>query len=462
MANCNQSMQSVAKRRVTQLPIKRLPIFRISGTLSVVGNDAIIAVSCKTRPLWFDGRFLAAPDVQCEQNYFLQGQSALGRAAGFGVVHGLTVDQGAGGGGADSAETIVVRAGDGITPSGELVMLSQDLTIRISDLPDAQKLDELFGLAEVPKQPARARTGIYVLALRPVQFTANPIATYPADLQSPRIAQDGDVVEATAVCLVPYPNPVDNFDMPLQQAALAHEIFVLGNSPVLPDSLLPLVMVSLDRNQIQWIDTYLVRRDSSPQGNSISLGLANVAMQQAYLMQYHARLHDAVASAAGTGFAASEHFQALPPAGAVPLTCISVSKLTQRFFPPQMNVRLRVLPSDEIPALLQDSLSLPPIDLTLSASSYTNISVLVFIAVPRVSFSQFQDLGEVQLTPELPILRATLLLAPLSQVPLPSTDSSGGTTSPWLPAVAGANYGFYTRLRDEPKFADFSTMSDGT
>jgi len=458
MANCNQSMQTTAKPRAPRVTIKRPPILRTPASIAVTGDDAIIVSSRNTRPLWFDGRFLAATDLQREQNYFLRQQAALGRAAGFGVVHGLWVDQGPDGNQAASAETIVVRAGNGIAPSGELVMLSQDLTIRISDLPEEQNLDEQFGLAELPQQPARTRTGIYVLALRPVQFTANPIVSYPANLQAPRVAQDGDVVEATAVSLVPYPNPVNNFDAPLQQAVLAREIFLRGNLPVLPASLLPLAMVSLDRNRLQWIDMYLVRRDSSPQGNAIGLGLADTATQQAYLMQYNAKLHDVVASLGSAGFAASEQFQALPPAAALPLSCINVNNLTQRFFPQQMNVRLRVVPGDEIPALLQDGLALPPIDLTLPASSYENISVLVFIAVQRASLAQLRSLREAQLTPELPVLRLARPFVPMRLAPM---TGASGASSPWLSAIAGATYGFYTRLRDEPKFADFSTASAG-
>ncbi len=237
----------VAALESTRLPI-RIPVFRRPVTAPMpqpvkptqIGNTSMILGSRNTRPLWFDGRFLAAADVQREQNYFLRRQAYLSRDGGFGVVHGLTVDQGVTNTQPATNETIVIRAGDGITPSGELVMISEDLTIQLSDIADEENLDEQFGLSEAPQQPARTRTGIYVIALRGVQFSANPISTYPANLSAPRITHDGDIVEATAVSLVPYPNPVNNYDTSLQRAALAWGIFVQQNAVSMPDSLLPI------------------------------------------------------------------------------------------------------------------------------------------------------------------------------------------------------------------------------
>ena len=54
-------------------------------------NGSLVIDSQRTRPLWFDGRFLAATDLEREQDYFLQRQADLGQAAGFGVIHGLMV-----------------------------------------------------------------------------------------------------------------------------------------------------------------------------------------------------------------------------------------------------------------------------------------------------------------------------------------------------------------------------------
>ncbi len=46
-------------------------------------NGSLVIDSQRTRPLWFDGRFLAARDLQREQDYFLQRQADLSLASRF-------------------------------------------------------------------------------------------------------------------------------------------------------------------------------------------------------------------------------------------------------------------------------------------------------------------------------------------------------------------------------------------
>src|SRR5271154_1085459 len=82
-------------------------------------NGSLVIDSERTRPLWFDGRFLAARDLQREQDYFLQRQADLGQAAGFGVIHGLQVQTPTANDPTNDAQTLILRAGQGTTPSGE-------------------------------------------------------------------------------------------------------------------------------------------------------------------------------------------------------------------------------------------------------------------------------------------------------------------------------------------------------
>ena len=82
---------STARRPLTVLG------FVLQGTPHYTGswlqNDGSLVIdSQRSRPYWFDGRFLAARDLQREQDYFLQRQADLGQAAGFSVIHGLWVD----------------------------------------------------------------------------------------------------------------------------------------------------------------------------------------------------------------------------------------------------------------------------------------------------------------------------------------------------------------------------------
>ena len=104
--------------------------------IAAQNNGSLVIDSQRTRPYWFDGRFLAARDLQREQDYFLQRQADLGQAAGFGVIHGLRVDTPPANKPAPDADVVIIRAGQGLTPAGELVLLPSDITIHLADLPD--------------------------------------------------------------------------------------------------------------------------------------------------------------------------------------------------------------------------------------------------------------------------------------------------------------------------------------
>jgi hypothetical protein len=199
-------------------------------------SGSLVIDSERTRPYWFDGRFLAARDLQREQDYFLQRQADLGQAAGFGVIHGLWVDTPPANDPGSDADVLIIRSGLGVTPAGELVLMPSDLTVHLSDLPDEQNLDVQFNLSATPNTPLRTRSGLYVLALRPVEFTANPIASYPTSIQGTRTTHDGDIVEATAISLVPYPSPISwtrssSQDASLLRAALAANISERKSQP---------------------------------------------------------------------------------------------------------------------------------------------------------------------------------------------------------------------------------------
>jgi hypothetical protein len=439
-------------------------------------NGSLIVDSQRTRPYWFDGRFLAARDLQREQDYFLQRQANLGQAAGFGVIHGLRVETPPANTPSPNPDTVIIRAGQGITPAGELVLMPSDLTIDLSDLPDEQNLDAQFNLASIPNTPARSRSGLYVLALRPVEFTANPIASYPTSIQGTRTTHDGDIVEATAVSLIPYPGPVSwtgmsNQDASLMRAALARQIFLNANPSRLSDALLPLAMVSLQQGIITWIDSYLVRRDTGPEYNGLRLGLADLATQQAFLMQYDSQLQETVstriASGVSAGFSATDYFQALPPAGRFPLASIGISNqttsqnFTQAFFPQQLDVRLSVIPVDEIPALIEDSMSLPPIDLTLPANSYADLSVFALVPVPRAGFaalkSSLPTLAPNPTVPQILSFRTPIDLLRLYRGAVAITQPTQNQNSAWLSAIGNQTYGFYIRCRSSPAYVSFTT-----
>jgi len=439
-------------------------------------NGSLVIDSQRSRPYWFDGRFLAARDLMREQDYFLQRQADLGQAAGFSVIHGLMVNTPPANDTGASPDTVIIRAGQGLTPAGELVLLPNDLTVQLSDLPDEQNLDTQFNLASIPNTPLRTRTGAYVLALRPVEFTANPIVSYPTNIQGTRTTHDGDIVEATAVALVPYPSPISWTRGSMQdasqlRASLARQIFLNANPAQLSQTLLPLAMIYLQRGVIVWVDPYLVRRDSGPEYSGLRLGLADPPTQQAFLRQYDSQLQETVtariASGASASFAATDYFQALPPAGRFPLASLGINSqgttqnFTQAFFPQQLDVRLSVIPIDEIPALVEESMSLPPIDLTLPANAYADLSVFALVPVPRAGFAALKNnLPTLAPNPTLPQVlsfRTPFDLLRLYQGTIRITLPTQNQNSAWLNAIGNQTYGFYLRARSSPAYVSFAT-----
>lgn len=444
-----------------------MPTNYTSGSTRVtVTQDATVVLdSRRTRPMWFDGRFMAARDLEREQNYFLQRESDLGQASGFEGIRGLMVDQLASNGQTVAPGAIVIHAGDGVTPAGELVFVDEDLTIQLSELPERDDLGVQLTQPTAPKQCPQKRTGLYIVVLQPVEFTADPITAYPTTVQGPRSTHDSDIVEATAVSLVPFPNPPTSYSSSLQQAALARQIFLLGNIGKLPDSLLPLAVISLERGVVQWIDPYLVRRENGTQAIPVGFGLNDQVTQQAYLMQYDMQLQAVVASRQASGlkanFAATDYFLALPAVGRVPVDAIDTASFSHVFFPQEMDVRLSIIPNDELAALLQEGLALPAIDLTLSPNAYQNMTVFVLIPVDRNSFATLKSsLPLLTPNPTLPQVlanRSPLQLLQLFQGSVAITPVPPVANSSWASAIGSQQYGWYLRWRDDAPLSLFKT-----
>lgn len=458
----------------TQGPSRKVLAMREPGTLrerldredlvaltegggSVAGAGTVVVDDRRRRPLYFDGRFLAARDLTREQNYFLTRQADLGRAGGSGVVHGLMVRPGG------SASSIRIEAGHGATPSGELVMLSEALEINLADVTLGQRLDIAFGLSAIPALPQRSRSGLFVVALRPVEFTANLIASYPTSITGPRSAEYGDIVEAAAVTLYPYEDQGGRAELDQRRARVARELFVLNRGRGLTAEALPLAVVALDRGVVRWVDPFLMRREVGGQhGDVLSLTSVSRAQREAYLLQYDAHLQDVLrqrqAGQRGWRFAATAHFQALPPVGRLPAAAIAPADFSQIFFPPEVDAELSFVAEDEVAALIEEGLLLAPIDLTLSGEDLESTDVLVLIPVPRHRLRTLRAItGSLTraLPPSVPRLSAKAnpidvlrlrLPPPLPVVPQP--DAGELADQAWREALAGADLLWYVRRRN--------------
>ncbi len=376
---------------ISILGSNRQPLFDVDETTlaSMRANHVLITDPRRTRPHWFDGRFLAASDLANEQNYFLVRQADLGRAGGAGVVEGLLVAE------VEDPKThaSLLRIGDGFgfTDLGEMVVMPSALTIDAANIPEMQRLDAAFGLQAIPNEPGRSRTGLYIVALRPVEWTANPIAAYPTSLTGERTVQDGDIIEGVVVSLVPYPdNGSDDWEQ--RRSRVARDIFVGGRDRGLASGALPLAMVALRANQIVWLDPYLARRDAGAERPAgMDFGFGNRALREAQLLQYEHHLADVLDTLNGRGFEATARFAALPPVGRLPAQSVDADTLTHRYFPPAMTVEFAFVPQDEIPALIEESLLLPPLDLEASAEALEGLGVMILAPMERADFAKYYD-----------------------------------------------------------------------
>jgi len=339
---------------------------------------ALIEDPRRERPRYFDGRFLAARDLIRDQQYFLTREADLGQAAGSGVADGLWVGMG------DGAHSITIAAGHGVTPAGELVLLEQPLAVRLADIPQAEQLSAKFGLGQIPQPPLRSRTGLFVLALRPVEFSANPMGAYPASVTGQRTVEDGDIVEATAVVLVPWQDDGASDALDARRGRAARAIFAQGVERGVSANVLPLAMIALQGNTVAWIDAPMVRRElGADRADLPGLGFAPRGLRLAHLMQYQGHLADVMRSANSRAFPASSWFPALPPAGPLPAGIINPADFTQSFLPAEIDVDFSIIPEDELPALVEEALSLPPIDLTAPADTLDSIAIMILAPVPR-------------------------------------------------------------------------------
>lgn len=450
-------------------------------------DTGTVFVTERRRPLYFDGRFLAAADLTAEQTYFLGRQANLNRVSGFGVVQGLEVLRPTGA--EATAFQVTIAAGCGVTPSGESVVLETDLTVNLANTARIETLDAAFGVGDRIQDPARSQTGVFILGLRLVEYSDSPIASYlTSSTGSGSVtAQNGEIVEATAITLARY----GNLGGRRARSQIARDIFVEETVPKLPVNLLPLAMVALDRGAVQWIDNFLVRRDLGSAANG-TLGLNTVprALRSAHLLQYDQQLRE-VETTASAGFSAASYFDTLPAAGRLPKAAINEADFSQRYFPSAVTVELTVAPTDEIAALVEDSLALPPIDLRENLADLETLSLLMVIPLTRQQLITFkQALAAAEEPPEpselpepitpppffqpairpalQPIRRPLTLAAPgliakrkpleklarLNRFILPIAPTPDPVDSLWRNALANAPELWYIRQRNIPYQAD--------
>lgn len=372
---------------VAQLKLSDRSVIARDSVEDPIVQNPLILDGFRRRPRYFDGRFLTGADLTRDQDYVRQRQADMARAAGAGVISGLRVSNRT----LSRGQTLSISPGVGLTPSGDVVMLSKQRNVPLMDVPTSRQLDAALGLSEEPRLPLERRTGLFILALRPVEFTANPIAAYPRTITGKRTVEDGDVVEASAITLIPYPDMAGAADIGEARRKVARSIF-WGRGSAMPQDALPLAMLGLDRGTVRWIDTAMVRRETGADSGVHAMFAGRPRpIAEAFVLQHQAHLNDILVEMAGRGippvFPAASVFSLLPPTGPMPMQALQSDNIgfTQLYFPPGVDVDLAFVPADEIAALAEEALSLPPIDLEATPGDLdaTGVSVLVPVDRPR-------------------------------------------------------------------------------
>lgn len=106
-----------------------------AGSLTLVSDPAragltiIPGSTALTRLNYFDGKFLRADDLRLDQDYHRRLAALSVRGSGSGIVHGFEVEQAGNGG-----DTLLLRAGLAVTPSGHVVYLPADAQLTLAAL----------------------------------------------------------------------------------------------------------------------------------------------------------------------------------------------------------------------------------------------------------------------------------------------------------------------------------------
>src|SRR3954471_20312614 len=115
----------------------------------MLSTGPLVLDGLRRRPRYFDGRFLTGADLTRDQDYVRQRQADMARASGTGIIEGLEVRNQP----LTTGQTIRIQPGLGLTPSGDLVMLSQVRDVPLMDLPSTRQLDAALGLSAEPRVP---------------------------------------------------------------------------------------------------------------------------------------------------------------------------------------------------------------------------------------------------------------------------------------------------------------------
>jgi hypothetical protein len=106
-------------------------------------------------------------------------------------------------------------------------------------------------------------------------------------------------------------------------------------------------------------------------------------------------------------------------------------------------------------------MSLPPIDLTLPDSAYSDLTVFALIPVPRQGFAALKNslptLAPSPTAPQILSFRTPTDLLNLYRGSINIVSPTQSQNTAWANAIGSQTYGFYIRARSSPAYVSFTT-----
>lgn len=324
---------------------------------------------------FFNGRLLAAEDLQVEQQANRQHHYQLGQSIGAGVVNGMEVSLIANGS-SGMSPTLSIKKGLALNNKGQALYLPDDVEVAL-----VRKSEQTVGEAGLfaecdPPQTTATGTGIYILVIEPatgfkerapmIGLSGNGKATgcgsrYEVEgVQFRLVGLDVNSIPGVSTTtrsqLKALMTTSGAAAMSKLRNMLAHLCFgtetlddfpkdpfkrVSGMSPYTTYGVLdalrsinkltgcdvPLTLIYWTTNGIQFVDMWSVRRRAIPKATSLTwvplVGQRRLAEAEAAFLQFQEHLADLIESSedetAASRIRAKDHFELLPPAGFLPL-----------------------------------------------------------------------------------------------------------------------------------------------
>jgi hypothetical protein len=259
-----------------------------------------------------------------------------------------------------------VQPGIAVAPSGRVLQLSgAGLIINLQD--SGAIADRNKG------RYRRFNRGLYAVALKYAEVIDSVGEAYPADLAGRRRMQAGCYAEGVELALIPLNLTLPSGDSLAVRAALAQQLIGRGSRfDLATDEAIALGLIAIDDARPLWLDRGLLRRPLRPPtvGNALQLDLA---------AHYHELFDEVVAARRAGGrqndFSAASYFRLLPPFGPLPRGAIDPVGGRQSYFPGDYDVTIAPVRRADLPAIIEESAHLAPMDLERDADA--DIMVLV-------------------------------------------------------------------------------------